>query len=193
MIKKLPKEKRNKVVLVWLFTLMAAAAWAFMILSWQLDAGHRAGQDLQRKRDQFASMTDRLNSADQIEQDMVAADQTLTGLETQMASGDVFSWVVNTVREFKGAYQVDLPQFSQVSVQDNTLLPKFPYRQASLTVAGSAYFQDLGLFIADFENHFRFARIINLNLEPASGSSADERDREKLNFKMDLVFLVKPN
>ena len=48
------------------------------------------------------------------------------------------------------------------------------------------------MFVADFENRFRFARIINLDVEPNSAGGTNEREREKLNFKMDVVFLVKP-
>ena len=59
------------------------------------------------------------------------------------------------------------------------------------TVAGTAYYQDLGMFIADFENQFQFARIINLDVTPNTGQAASEP--EKLTFKMDIVFLVKPN
>ena len=35
---------------------------------------------------------------------------------------------------------------------DVNLLPNFPYKQATLTVAGTAHFHDLGRFLADFEN-----------------------------------------
>jgi hypothetical protein len=47
------------------------------------------------------------------------------------------------------------------------------------------------MFIADFENQFQFARIINLDVTPNTGQAAGEP--EKLTFKMDIVFLVKPN
>lgn len=192
---KLSKEKRNKVILVWAFTVMIIAAWAFAILfSWQLPAKRRAGENLEKKRSQFASMKDKLSRKDEIEQKMELAETKLEGLETQMAnSADTFSWVVTTIRDFKQSYEVDMPQFSPVSTGDTTLLPKFPFRQASVTVGGTAYYQDLGLFIADFENHFPFARVINLDVTPVSSLNVSDRDREKLNFKMDIIFLVKPS
>ena len=33
---------------------------------------------------------------------------------------------------------------------------------------GTAYFQDLGAFLADFENEFPYLRVQNLELEPAA-------------------------
>ena len=191
-VKKLPKEKRNKVILVWLITLTVASAWAFVVLKEQLDASHRAGENLDRRQTEFARMTTKLKQADEIQIAKDAAAGKLSALEEQMAnSSDTFSWVVTTVREFKQAYpQVELPQFSQVTTGPATLLPKFPYQQASVTVAGTAYFHDLGIFVADFENQFHFARIINLDVAPSAGVNTG--DREKLNFKMVIIFLVKP-
>jgi Tfp pilus assembly protein PilO len=191
-VKKLPKEKRNKVILVWVGTVMVVAAWAFVVLSWQLDSRHRAGQNLEQRRSQFMAMTNTLARAEEFEMETGAAEQKLHGLESQMANAaDAFSWVVTTVRNFKQGYTMDLPQFSQVILAETTLLPKFPYRQASVTVSGTAYFHDIGMFVADFENQFPFARIINLDIEP--GATTNPGEREKLNFKMDIIFLVKPN
>ena len=193
MMNKLSKEKRNQVILVWMMTLMVAAAWAFVVLSWQLDAKHQADKNLTDRQRQFVAMTNTLNRADIIQQDMADAEQALSALESHMVTGDPYSWALDALSKFKQNYEVDLPQFGQPNVTENTLLPKFPYRQVSLTVAGTAYFTDLGMFVSDFENHFPFARIVNLDTEPGPAVGAGEREREKLNFKMDVVFLVKPN
>ena len=37
MMNKLSKEKRNKVILVWMCTAAVVSGWAFMFLTWQLD------------------------------------------------------------------------------------------------------------------------------------------------------------
>jgi len=186
-MKNLPKEKRNKLVLVWLITITLIAAWVFVVLKVQLDVKYRAGQKLQKQKEQYAMMTDQLSDAERLEVETETAGQKLDLLESQMASGDVFSWVVTTLRDFKTAYNVDMPQLSQVSVTPNSLLPGFPYQQAKITVAGTAFFHDLGMFVSDFENKFRFARINNLDIQPATGSG------EKLSFKMDIIFLVAPD
>ncbi len=69
------------------------------------------------------------------------------------------------------------------------LLSKFPYKQLKVTVNGTAYYHDLGKFIADFENTYPHARITNLTLEPA-GNTGD--NSEKLAFRMDIVALTNP-
>ena len=192
MMKKIPKEKRNKVILVWVMTLAVVGGWAFMVLSWQLDSKHQANKDLLSRQTQLKSMTSLVKQNEAIKQSLAEAEQSLGALESRMVNSDPYSWALDTLSKFKQGYELELPQFGQPNVTDNTLLPKFPYQQVALTVAGSAYFHDLGMFTSDFENRFRFARIINLSVESNGTIGATEREKEKLNFKMDVVFLVKP-
>lgn len=189
---KISKDKRNKVILVWTATLLVGCAWGFGLVTWQLASQRKAERDLEQRRAKAADMFKAITQHEKIEQEVEATGQKLAALEDQMATGDAYSWVNKTVREFnKPAYKLVIPQIGQPVIADNTLLPKFPYRQASVTVAGTAFFHDLGRFITDFENRFPFARLINLEVNPASGTGDSER--EKLNFKMEMIFLVKPN
>ncbi len=130
-------------------------------------------------------------NADQLEAELAEAERQVTKLEEGMASGDLYAWAINTVRQFKLPYKVEIPQFSQIDgPKDNSLLPNFPYKQATLTIGGTAFFHDFGRFLADFENSFPYARVLNLTLEPVSGLLHE--NREKLAFKMDISMLVKP-
>jgi hypothetical protein len=71
-----------------------------------------------------------------------------------------------------------------------TMLPHFPYKQANLTIAGTALFHDLGKFICDFENQFPYFRVLNLSIEPVSSLMGS--DKEKLSFRLEVAALVKP-
>jgi len=107
-----------------------------------------------------------------------------------MASGDLYSAMIAFISNFKKPYNVDIPQFnSGGAAAEMNLLPKFPYKQVTISVAGAAYYDDLGKFIADFENRFPSSRVLNLDLSPASSQNAEEK--EKLSFRMDIVSLVK--
>ena len=112
-------------------------------------------------------------------------------MEEDLASGDLYAWLFSTIRNFKVAYKVDLPQFGSVSSPtEMTLLPSFPYKQASLTVAGTAHFHDFGKFLSDFENQFPHMRVTNLRLDAIPGGGAHE-DAENVSFTMEIVTLVK--
>ena len=58
-------------------------------------------------------------------------------------------------------------------------------KKVTLTVAGTAYYHDLGKFLAGFENEFPHIRLLNLDVNPSPAAG----DAEKLVFKMDIVYL----
>ncbi len=106
-----------------------------------------------------------------------------------MVTGDPAQWIYDTIRNFKEHYKVDVAVNSQLSIGEVDLLAHFPYKQLKVTVNGTAYYQDLGKFIADFENTYPHVRVVNLTINPAGGTGDDS---EKLAFKMDIIALVKP-
>jgi hypothetical protein len=150
-------------------------------------AGKQAVAEVKLKK-----MLDAIKYANRMEADLSEAKKTLAEKESDMASGDVFSWVFNSLRRFKTPYKVEIPQFSPIGpTSPMSLLPNFPYQQATLTVAGTAHYHDLGRFLADFENQFPHIRVLNLTLDGNAGAMAE--DPEMLSFKMEIVTLVKPN
>jgi hypothetical protein len=106
-----------------------------------------------------------------------------------MASGDFYSWTYDTVRTFKASYRLDIPEIGHPEVSDTDLLPDFPFKQAKFSINGTAYYHDLGKFIADLENKFPHIRVVNLVIQPVQSSGGND---EKLSFKMDIIALVKP-
>jgi hypothetical protein len=190
--RKLPKEKRNRLVLVALVTLIAVAGLYFGLIRRQNDSLARLAGKKTAASTKLKVVLDAIHRADRIKAELDAARNTLTGAESDVASGDLYAWVINSLRQFKAPYKVEIPQFSQLgSPVDVNLLPNFPYKQATLTVAGTAHFDDLGRFLADLENQFPHVRLLNLNLDANAPSLNVEP--ETLSFKMDIVTLVKPN
>jgi hypothetical protein len=189
---KLPKEKLNRLILVVLATLIAIAGLYFGLI-------RRQNENLVLLADQKAAaakklqvVRDSIKRADQIKAGLEESRTALAGAETDIATGDLYAWVINWLRQYKANYKVELPQFSQLSPPaEVNLLPSFPYKQATLTVAGSAHFHDLGRFLADLENQFPHVRLLNLSLDVSAPSPTVEP--ETLSFKMDIVTLAKPN
>lgn len=189
---RLSKEKRNQLILTVMITVMALSGLWFGLISFQNQNLRTIGQNKETAKTKLKKMEDTIHDASRIEADLGDLSQKLAQLESGMASGDLYSWAINTMRQFKLAYKVDVPQFSAIDgPKDVSILPAFPYKQASMTIGGTAFYQDFGRFIADFENQFPYVRVLNLTLEPSPGLMAT--DHEKLSFKIDLAFLVKPN
>ena len=188
---KLSKQKRNQLVLICLVTIVVLAGLGFGLIKHQYGNLTRLADKKVEADRKLVFMQDQIKRADQVETQLVDARTAIAVLEAGMASGDLYSWVINTIREFKGAYTVEIPQFSSIGLpSDVNLLAKFPYKQVTLTLAGVAYYHDLGKFLADLENEFPHMRLLNLDIQvnPNTGAGA-----EKLVFKVDMVTLVKPN
>lgn len=189
---KLSKEKRNNLILVVLVTLAALGGLGFGLVKYQYENLTRLAARKATATRKLQQMEDAVKNSARIESDLAEAKQQLTQLESDVGpSGDLYSWVIGTVRTFKAPYkEVEIPQFSQIGpLSEMTMLPGFPYKQASMTVAGKAHYHDLGRFLADFENRFPHIRILNLGLDVDSSP----QEPEMLAFRMDIVTLVKPN
>ena len=188
---RLSKEKRTQLILVIVTTLaVVITIWGTLIRAQQqsLQMLNEKRVASEKKQDQIRNTK---KNSQQIEKDLTLTLRKLENQEEDMAADDLYASMYNSIRRFKSAYRVDIPEIKSTGVPTETdLLPEFPYKQVTVTISGTAYFFDLGKFVADFENRFPTSRIVDLDLSPAS--SAVLEDREKLAFKMDIVSLVRP-
>lgn len=184
---KLSKEKRNQFILV-LFCTMAVLVlmWLYLVRPGYAALSQTAAAQ-SKASNKLADTQNTIKHADAAAAELTEETQALSNAETDMASGDLYSWTYNTLRLFKAPYQVDIPDIGHPDVGTMDLLPTFPFKQVRFTVTGAAYYHDLGRFIADFENKFPHMRVVNLQMQPADASGANE----KLSFKMDIIALVK--
>lgn len=191
-LSKLSKEKRDQLILVVMLTVFITAGLGFGLIKRQYqNLAHLAARRL-RAETELAQVQNAVKHAAQIATRLAESKKALASQEADIASGDMYSWVINTLRPFKAGYKVDVPQFGLFgAATDVTLLPAFPYKQATLPIAGTAHFHDLGKFIADLENQFPHFQVLNLNLDLNAGPASE--DHETISFKMELVTLVKPN
>jgi Tfp pilus assembly protein PilO len=192
-MKKLSKEKQLHLLLVGIGTVAVIAGLWFGLISAQESKIHSIAQKSQNVQSEIEKIQKVVTDAKKVEAELQSATNRLSAIESSMpsASGDLFSWIVTALKQFNvPSYKVDMPQISSPGVDTVHMFPGFPYNQATVSVSGSAYYFDLGKFIADLENHFPYMRVQNVNLEPGSGSTPEER--EKLTFHMEIVTLVKP-
>jgi Tfp pilus assembly protein PilO len=125
--------------------------------------------------------------------DLEASKKKLDEEEKNMASGDLYSWVILKVNDFikSRAHKVEIPIFGREERTHIGIYGDFPYDAVKYSLKGTGYYHDLGKFLADFENAFPYARIQNLDLMPESGAGSGS-ENEKLAFKFELVVTLKP-
>ena len=186
----MPVEKRNKLLLVGVCTLLVVGAFYSLVISQQNQNLVHLAKRMLDVQASHQRVRDAIQRASAIEADLASAKKALAEAEADVASGDLYSWVINTFRQFKAAYHVDIPQFSPLgAVTEVNLLPNVPYKQASLSLAGTAHFHDLGSFLADLENRFPHIRVVNLSLD--LNPNPAPADQETVSFRLDLITLVK--
>ncbi len=187
---KLSQEKRNQLLLASAAILLALGGLYFTLIRYQQEGLKTWVSKQAATEKKMSEIRENIKNSRQIEAELLAVSSQLAQEEEGMPSGDIYAALVDTIRKFKLGRQVEIPQFnSPGNATDVNLLPKFPYKQVVMTIVGSAHYHDLGKFIADFENEYPSARIVNLDLSP--GSAASVADKEKLAFKLDIVSLVK--
>jgi len=188
-MKKLAKGKRNQLILVVAATLLVLAAIFFMLIRSQYDKLAKIKEKRRGVDAELQQIKNLVTHADAVQAESTDVSNQLVNAEADVASGDLYIWTFETISRFKAPYPVDIPQINQPSTNDVDLLPQFPYKQLKVSLGGTAYYHDLGKFIADFENAFPHIRIVNLTLEPANADPGNPT--EKLSFHMDIVALMK--
>ena len=199
--RKLPREKRNHLIIVAVATLVVVTALGPFrlemfgvggLISYQRRSLDHLRDKTENAKRELKRIQDAVKRAEQTEAELAAARQSLADAETDIASGDLYSWVINTLRQFKASYKVEIPAFQPIGpTTDVSMMPNFPYKQAVLSVSGTAHFHDFGRFLADLENKFPHIRVANLGVELNLSPTAEEK--ETVTFHMDVVTLVKVN
>jgi hypothetical protein len=185
---RLTKEKRNQLVLVVFCTLAVLALMWFDLIQPRYAALKQAADSQNAAEGKLDGIQSAIKRANAVTADLTNVTRSLSTAESDIASGDLYSWTYNTIRLFKSSYHVDIPDIGHPDVETVDLLPSFPFKQVRFTVTGTAYYHDLGKFIADFENTFPHIRVVNLQLQPADATGSNE----KLSFKMDVIALMQP-
>jgi hypothetical protein len=116
----------------------------------------------------------------------------LQEIETKIPSGDPYRWLIKAFLDFPAATNVTLANIEPPHITESPLVPKVPYKIATFTLTGSAYYHSFGAFLAALENDFPHMRVRRLELNPIYPGEADSPEAEKLSFQLDMMAFFKP-
>lgn len=184
---RISKEKRNQVIVTVLVILIVLAGLYYGLISAQRDRLNRQLELKKRANDSLNTILETKRSSAKIEAELAEVSQALKAREEHMASGDAYTWMIDFIRTFKKPYNVDIRQFTSKGESAMSMIPRYPYRQMTVSLMGSGYYQDIGRFVADFENAFPSSRITNVELTPESSQD----DRDSIIFRFDVISLVR--
>lgn len=191
---KIPKDKRDKIILIAMGTVVVCVALWLLVINTQRAALTRIIGEVAKSREQVEGGQRTVKNQAEVKAEFEQASLALRHREAAMAApSDMYLWHIEMLNKFRSDYRVEIPQFGREQMTDVGSLPKFPYKAAVFTVRGSAHFHDIGKFLSDFENAHPYIRVQNIDLDPAVADSGDAASRERLNFKLDMLTLVRPN
>jgi len=201
---KLSKEKRNHLILVGIVTVaMAAAVWQLLIQTSMRAMTRQKALGVKAEK-QLKDAETFLDSAAAFDAESTILSNALAHFESKMASStDPYTWCVQLIGQAQEGHEDVLIQEVSAPQPHSALqmVGEFPYQAIRFGVRGRAHWEDLGRFVADFENsHPMFCTrklqlVPDMHREPASDEatgSANADTREMLSFSLDVVALVKP-
>ncbi len=122
---KLQKEKRDRIILVCLGTGVLLVAVYFLLINREYNAiaqtkakTVQAGNDLQ---DKIA----KIKRQAAIESDLLEVSTNLSAAEQDIATGDPNAWFYETLRNFKGHYDVDISGYGSPSLGERGFAAAF--------------------------------------------------------------------
>ena len=189
-MKRLPPDKRNKLIMSVVGTIAAIGMVYFFLIGPQDESNRKLAADTNTELARLQQIKKVIKQADATATTAAEITAVLNTAEADTVSGDVLAWTYDTIRQFKANRHVDVGTLGPPVQSDVELIPNFPYKQVKFSFIGTGYYHDIGKFIADFENAFPHARILNLTIDPYAGA---ESGPEKLSFRMEIAALIKPN
>jgi hypothetical protein len=184
---KLPTERRNQLIGIIAVTAAALVVIWFLFVNPRYATLRHSRKVMADKQHQLQLMDQTVKNIGDTANQLQDASTALEQAEADVASGDPNAWIYDLIRHSKENYKVDISISGQAGIGDENLFPQFPYKQLQVSVSGSAYYHDLGNFIANFENTYPHIRLVNLTIDPGAGPD------EKLSFHMDIMALMKGN
>ena len=184
------KEKREKVTLAALMSLAAVAGIWFGLLEPQ-QAGLRArAKILAETQGKLSTVQRELRLTESFKAHLESARREIESMESKMPTGDVYRWAIRSISRLQ-TNNVEIANLEPPRIGESSILPKVPYKTALLSVNGTAHYHDFGKFLADLENSYPHMRLQRLELEPMQFGEATSAGQEQLNFKLEIIALIK--
>ena len=187
---KISKVKKQQIALILMGAAVVIASLWYLVIQKQYTHLSAVQKKTLEMGDKVGKAENLLKKAGAIEASLEENVKVLEKIEGGMASGDLYLWMINTINRFNVTKEVTFLDFQRELVGDVGVFPKFPYKAALFPVKGTAHYHELGRFLADFENSFPYVRAQNLELSPSTKAAGE--DGESLNFKFEIVALIKP-
>ncbi|MEQ2009069.1 MAG: hypothetical protein ABMA26_19995, partial [Limisphaerales bacterium] len=165
-IKALSAEKKQHLIAVGMGTAMALAALWFLLISPAQEALKKLGTQITEAEKKYTDADRLVKRTQAVHDDYDRLNDHLSAIEAGMAaSGELVQWIRSVELKFRtqAPYKVEIPNLPFRGQGEMTMIPEFPYKAATYSFSGTAYYHDLGKYLADWENQFPYMRVLSLD------------------------------
>ena len=117
-MKRLTPAKRNQLITVLLFTAAMIGSVYFMLIRPESRENHRLVQETNDRRADLNKYQDVIGQSQVTSNQLIAVSLQLQAAEKDIASGDVYAWIYDTIRRFKENYHLNIPTIGQPTIGD---------------------------------------------------------------------------
>lgn len=211
---RLTKAKRDQLIVAVLFSAMAVFLIKGTLMGMQDTKIAQLEKNLVEAEAKATEAKRTVGRETLIKAELVDVREALERVESGMPTeGNAYAWITQTINNYRNDRLAQYPNLEFRDFQppvfgDIGVLPTksitaetgIPYRGARFRISGVGYYHELGKFLADFENDFRYTRFENLVIETLSeGITTDNTgvgatQSELLQFKVEVVApILTPN
>ena len=185
-----PKQKREKLILAAMASLAGIAGIWFGLLEPQWAGLRNKAKLLSETQGKLQTVQRELRLTEGFKASLDSGRRQIESMEAKMPTGDVYRWAIRSITSLQ-SNNVEIANLEPPRIGQSTILPKVPYKTALLSVNGTAHYHDFGRFLANLENSYPHMRLQRLELEPMQFGEATSAGQEQLNFKLEIIALVK--
>jgi Tfp pilus assembly protein PilO len=183
--KQLSKEKRDNIIAIAIGAMAVIIGLYFGLMRYQLNSYAGYAAKIKEMQDKLAECKNEQAQAAKNKEDCEKTKAQVQNLETSLASGDTYEWIrrsLNLLAPKKEDFEIS--EINKPVSAEVSMFLDFPYQAQLCGISGTGYFHDIGQFVAEFENRFKYFRLHNIILDLSSDKS------EKLTFRMQIELLV---
>lgn len=189
---KSPKEKQEKLILAVLMSMAGVAGIWFGLLEPEQASLRNKAKLLAETQGKLSTVQRELRLTESYKVHLDSARRQIEDMEAKMPTGDVYRWAIRSITSLQ-TNNVEIANLEPPRIGESSILPKVAYKTALMSVHGTAHYHDFGKFLANLENSFPHMRLQRLELEPSQFGEATSAGQEQLNFKLEILALVKPS
>ena len=186
----LPKEKRDKLILAVMGSVAGVVGIWFGLIESQQAGLRSKAKLLAETQGKLQTVQRELRLTEVFKATLDSIQRQIQGMEAKMPTGDVYRWAIRSITSLQ-SNNVEIANLEPPRIGESTILPKVPYKTALLYVNGTAHYHDFGRFLANLENSFPHMRLQRLELDPMQFGEATSAGQEQLNFKIEILALIK--